>query len=297
MATRILIYRMGAFGDTLLLALLFKQLGNHYGNAHITLAANPNYAAPLLDSGLIHEILDGDSSPFHLLYNAQPQENDALCRLIKRYDMCMFYTSDISGELAKRLSSNGLGHCRIHPPFPPHSEEIHICEWMMRPWLILGTPELGKIKLGPSQKNFTSSVKLLDKYDLEHSSFFAIHPGGGGKSKWIPLPILDTMVRKQADETGQLPVVIEGPADSVVCEEFQRLFDDSIPVLRDTTPKVLSALLSKSSAYFGGDSGVSHLASLYAPRATILYGPDSNMRVWRPIGSGTQCIPWKTMGG
>lgn len=297
MATRILIYRKGAFGDTLLLALLFKQLGNHYGNAHITLAANPNYAAPLFDSGLIHEILDGDSSPFHLLYNAQPQENDALCRFIKRYDMCMFYTSDISGELIKRLSSNGLGHCRIHPPFPPLSEEIHICEWMMRPWFKLDTPELGKIKLGSSQKNFTLSVKLLDKYDLEPSSFFVIHPGGGGKSKWIPPRILTSMTRRYADETGQRPVVIEGPADSIASEEFQRLWSSSIPILSDIPPKVLSAFLSISSAYFGGDSGVSHLASLYAPRATILYGPDSNMRVWHPIGSGTQCIPWETMGG
>ena len=288
---------MGAFGDTLLLALLFKQLGNHYENAHITLAANPNYAAPLLDSGLIHEILDGDSPPFHLLYNAQPQKNDALCRLIKRYDMCIFYTSDISGELVKRLSLNGLWHCWIHPPFPPPSEEIHICDWMMRPWLTLGTLELGKIKLGPSQKNFTLSIKLLDKYDLENSSFFVIHPGGGGKSKWIPPRILTAMARKHADETGQRPVVIEGPADSIASEEFQRLWNNPIPILSDISPKVLSALLSMSSAYFGGDSGVSHLASLYAPRATILYGPDSNMRIWCPIGSGTQCIPWETMGG
>ncbi len=294
MAIRILIYRMGAFGDTLLLALLFKQLGNHYGNAHITLAANPNYAAPLLDSGLIHEILDGDSSPFHLLYNARPQENDALCRLIKRYDMCMFYTSDMSGELAKRLSSNGLEHCRIHPPFPPPSEEIHICEWMMRPWPFGDASKGEKITLIPSQNHLILADKVLNEFGID-DGFFLIHPGGGGKNKWIPLPILDTMVRKQADETGQLPVIIEGPADSVVCEEFQRLFDDSIPALKDTTPKVLSALLSKSSGYFGGDSGVSHLASLYAPRATILYGPDSNMRIWRPIGPGTLCIPWETM--
>ena len=285
---------MGAFGDTLLLALLFKHLRAYYENVHITLAANPNYAAPLVDSGLIHEILDGDSSPFHLLYNARAQENDALCRLIERYDKCMFYTLDISGELDKRLNSYGLEHCRIHPPFPPPSEEIHICKWMMLPWPFWDASKSEKTTLIPSQNNLILADKILNKFRID-DDFFLIHPGGGGKSKWIPLPVLDTMVRKQADETGQLPVVIEGPADSVVCEEFQRLFDDSIPVLKDTTPKVLSALLSKSSGYFGGDSGVSHLASLYAPRATILYGPDSNMRIWRPIGSGTLCIPWETM--
>ena len=287
---------MGAFGDTLLSTLLFKQLGNHYEDAHITLAANPNYAAPLLDSGLIHEILDGDSSPFHLLYNAQPQENDALCRLIERYDMCMFYTSDISGELVKRLSSNGLGHCRIHPPFPPPSEEIHICEWIMRPWPFRGASKSEKITLIPSQNNLISADKILNEFGIK-DDFFLIHPGGGGKSKWIPPRILTTMARRYADETGQWPVVIEGPADSIASEEFQRLWSSSIPILSDIPPKVLGALLSMSSAYFGGDSGVSHLASLYAPRATILYGSDSNMRVWRPIGSGTECIPWNIMVG
>ncbi len=290
---------MGAFGDTLLLALLFKQLRTHYENAHITLAANPNYAGPLLDSGLIHEILDGASSPFHLLYSGQPQENDALARLIERYDRCMFYSSDISGELAKRLHMHGWGKYQIHPPLPPASEEVHICEWMMRPWPFSGVRKAGNVKLIPSQKSLTLSNKLLQEYGINDSVFFALHPGGGGRTKWVPLEILATVGREHADKTGQRPVVLEGPADSVASKEFQKLSDDFIPIIRDIPPKVLSALLSKSSAYFGGDSGVSHLASLYAPRSTvtILYGPDTNMRVWRPIGSGTLCIPWKTLQG
>ncbi|MYA97057.1 MAG: glycosyltransferase family 9 protein [Nitrospinae bacterium] len=296
MATRILIYRMGAFGDTLLLALLFKQLHTHYENPHITLAANPNYAAPLLDSGLIHETLDGGSRPFHLLYNEQPQENDALYRLIAHYDKSMFYTSDISGELFKRLNSKGLDNCHIHPPFPPASDEIHICEWMMRPWPFLSVPVSEKFRLKPSKRNLILADEILNQYRI-NGNFFFIHPGGGGKNKWIPSQILTTIVRRHSDETGQRPVVIEGPADSVASEEFQRFWGDSIPIFRDIQPKVLSALLSKSSAYFGGDSGVSHLASLYATHATVLYGSDSNMRVWRPAGSGTQCIPWETNKG
>ena len=213
---------MGAFGDTLLLALLFKHLRAYYENAHITLAANPNYAAPLVDSGLIHEILDGGAAPFHFLYNGQPQDNDALSRLIERYDKCMFYTLDISGELAKRLNSKRLDHCRIHPPFPPPSEEIHICEWMMRPWPFWAASKSEKITLIPSHNNLILADKILNKLGVD-DGFFLIHPGGGGKNKWIPLPILDTMVRKQADETGQLPVVIEGPADSVVGKDLNLL--------------------------------------------------------------------------
>ena len=169
---------MGAFGDTLLLALLFKQLHTHYENPHITLAANPNYAAPLLDSGLIHEILDGDSHPFHLLYNERPQENDALYRLIARYDKSMFYTSDISGELCKRLNSKGLDNCHIHPPFPPVSDEIHICEWMMRPWPFGDASKSEKITLIPSQSNLILADNILNEFGILDGNFF-LHP-----SRW-----------------------------------------------------------------------------------------------------------------
>ena len=293
MATRILIYRMGALGDTLLLALLCKKLRSHYENVHITLAANPNYAAPLLDSGLIQEILDGGSHPFHLLYNEQPNENDALSQLINCYDKCMFYTSDISGELAKRLNSSGLDKHYIHPPFPLFSEEIHICEWMMRPWLSLEDSKSEKITLNPSQNKLILADKILNKHGIK-SDFFLIHPGAGGCNKWVPPKILAIMARRHADETGQQAVVVEGPADSRACKEFQRQLISATPNIKDSSPEILSALLSKSSAYFGGDSGVSHLASLYAPRATILYGPHSNMRLWHPIGSHTRYIQWES---
>ncbi len=294
MATRILIYRMGAFGDTLLLALLFKHLRAYYENVHITLAANPNYAASLLDSGLIHEILDGGAAPFHLLFHDQPLENDALYQLIEPYDTCMFYTSDISGDLAKRLKSSGSDKFQIYPPFPPASEEIHICEWIMRPWPSLGPTKNEKVTLKSSQKNLILADKILNKYGIK-DYFFIIHPGGGGKNKWVPLKILTEVGRIHADETGHRSILVEGPADSVACGEFQRLWNDPIPTFKEVPPKVLSAILSKSSAYFGGDSGVSHLASLYAPDATILYGPYSNMRVWHPIGSHTHCVPWETI--
>ena len=294
MSTRILIYRVGAFGDTLLLSLLFKYLRANGENVRITLAANPRYAAPLFDSGLIHEILDGGAPPFHLLYDKHPPENDALFHLINSYDTCMFYSADISGELGKRLNSKRLEQCRIHPPFPPASEEIHICEWMMRPWPPLGARKARNMKLNPSQNNLILCNKLLKEYGLHDSNFFTLHPGGGGHNKWVPPEILTKIGRRHADKTGQLPVLVEGPADAVATEEFQRFWGDPIPIIRDVSPKVLSAIFSKSSAYIGGDSGVSHLASLYAPRATILHGPDSNMRAWHPIGFHTRYVPWET---
>ena len=296
MTTRILVYRVGAFGDTLLLAFLFKKLRISYAKVHITLAANPNYASPLLDSGLIHEILDGGALPFRLLYSEQTQENDALYRLIEQYDKCMFYTSDISGELANRLNSYGLNKCLLQSPFPPASEEIHISDWMTRSWSFLGAIWREKLILKPSQKNLVFAANTLNEFGID-DEFFVVHPGGGGKNKWVPPEILAPVVRRYAYESGQHPVIIEGPADFVACENFQRFYGDVIPVFKDITPTVLSGIFSMSSAYLGGDSGVSHLASLYAPRATILYGPDSNMRAWHPIGNGTLCIPWETIRG
>ncbi len=293
MAGDILIYRMGALGDTLLLSLLFQRLRAHSPGVRITLAANPRYAAPLLDSGLIHQVLDGGAPPFHLLYDEKPSENDPLCQLIRGYDAGAFYTADRSGELGRRLSSLGSDAYRIHPPFPPGGERVHVCEWMTRPWQGLPAPERGNVKLHPSQTSLDMCDKILNTHNIRDINFFVIHPGSGGRNKWTPPGILARMGREYAEETGHRPIVAEGPADAVPSREFQRLWGDSVPVIEDMSARILSALLARSSAYIGGDSGVSHLASLYAPRATILYGPHSDMEVWRPIGSRTRCLPWE----
>ena len=294
MAARMLTYRMGAFGDTLLLALLFKRLRDHFPSVRLTLAANTTYAAPLLDAGLIHQILDGGAPPFHLLYDDQPSENDALSRLVQEYDSCVFYTADRSGELGKRLNLLKLERCCTHPPFPLDAESTHVCEWMMRPWPHFSAPARGNMKLTPSRNSLDESDKLLNKYDIRPSRFFVVHPGGGAERKWPPPEMIVETGQKLRSETGHQPVVAEGPADSEPSEKFQRLWGEPLPVLRKTPPAILGALLSKSSAYIGGDSGVSHLASLYAPCATILYGPHSDMRVWHPIGSHTRCVSWET---
>ncbi len=293
MAGDILIYRMGAFGDTLLLSLLFKQLAAHNKNIRIALAANPTYAAPLLDAGLVHEILNGGAAPFHLLYSERPSENDVLSPLIKRYDKCAFYTADRSGELANRLNLNRLKQCYIHPPFPPEEENVHVSEWMTRPWPSVGTSDLGNMKLKASRNSLVLAHNILNKHDIEASHFFIMHSGGGSEKKWAPPEILTRIGREHAEETGHQPVLVEGPADPIACKEFQKFWGEPIRVIKDTLPKPLSALLSTSSAYIGGDSGVSHLASLYAPRTMILYGPHSDMGAWRPIGSHTKCVPWE----
>ena len=293
MSGGILIYRMGAFGDTLLLAPLLGRLREARPGVRLTLAANPAYAAPLLDAGLAEEILDGGAPPFHLLYDGRPSENDALARLIRRHDACVFYTADRSGELARRLRSSRPEKCRVHPPFPPEGESVHVCAWMTRAWPGLSADAPESMKMTPSENSLSEADKILKKNGLRPSRFFILHPGGGGERKWPPPDVLAEMGRALARETGHQPVVAEGPADSVASENFRRLPGAPLPVLRETPPVILGALLSRSSGYIGGDSGVSHLASLYAPRASILYGAHSDMRVWRPIGSRTRCLSWE----
>lgn len=297
MSGEILIYRMGAFGDTLLLAPLLGRLREPRPGVRVTLAANPAYAAPLLDAGLADEVLDGGARPFHLLYDGRPSEGDALSRLIRRHDACVFYTADRSGELARRLRSSRLAKCRIHPPFPPEGESVHVCAWMTRAWPGLSASAPGGMKLTPSESSLAEADKVLKKQGVRPSRFFVIHPGGGGARKWPPPGVLAEMGREMERETGHQPVVAEGPADSAPVLEFQEFWGAPLPVLRETPPVLLGALLSKSSGYVGGDSGVSHLASLCAPRASVLYGPHSDMRVWRPVGSRTRCVPWEAERG
>ncbi len=273
------------------MCLLFMRLRDCFPSARIILAAHPAYAAPLLDAGVIDEILDGGAPPFHLLYNAQPRADDALSQLLATYDTCVFYSADISGELRKRLKMKGLERCRIHAPLPPPG--VHVCAWTMRPWWYSDTPPLEEVKLHPSPKNSGDAHKILIINELTYSKFFVLHPGGGGREKWVPPEILTEAGRRYEQETGHRPSVVEGPADAAACAAFLHAWGTPVPVLRGVGPETLSALFSMCSTYIGGDSGVSHLASLYAPSTTVLYGPASDMQMWRPVGAGTRCVRWE----
>ncbi|MEK6709889.1 MAG: glycosyltransferase family 9 protein, partial [Nitrospinota bacterium] len=63
MSGRLLLYRSGALGDTLLALPALDALRRRFPESRLILAARPAHGAPLLDAGRGAEIVDAGSPP------------------------------------------------------------------------------------------------------------------------------------------------------------------------------------------------------------------------------------------
>lgn len=295
MATRILLYRSGAFGDTLLTLPALDTLRTRFPDARLTLAAHPAYAAPLKDACRVDAVLDANSVPFHLLHQDSSAGRDDLDRVLDGFDIAVLFTGSAEGgAVTHRFNSNFPGQWILSPPFPPDGKQIHVADWMVHSLKPLGT-EPGRsspVPLRPSQESRENAHRLLRGMGLEESPIFGIHPGGGGRTKWPPPDTIARIAKEYRRKNPAHPFLIRGPADEEACEAFLGHLGEALPILETSRLEVLAGVFSGSSAYLGGDSGVTHLAALCGAPALALFGPASNPVQWGPIGDRCEWTPW-----
>ncbi|HBK80105.1 MAG TPA: hypothetical protein DDZ83_10610, partial [Nitrospinae bacterium] len=131
MTGRILLYRSGALGDTLLTLPALDALRRRHPGAEITLAAHPPYAAPLLGAGRADALLDAGAPPFHLL-RQPPDPADALSRLLRGFELIVLLARDPGGAAAARLRALEIPQYRIAEPIAPQDFSGHAAEWSLR---------------------------------------------------------------------------------------------------------------------------------------------------------------------
>lgn len=301
MTRRALLYRSGALGDTLLCLPALDALKHAYPGAHISFAAHPAYAAPLLGAGRADILLDSGAPPFHLLHTEPVMSplkgDDELDGLLKSFNAIILMTRDPEGAAARRLAALEGAATLIAHPFPPEGSRRHIAEWGLSAHAAHIT-----LKANISIKNINPLVQsiriqsdaddYLKRIGAPGSPLLAIHPGGGGRPKWPPTACLIPLARQFCDRTGATPLLIEGPADGEPMAAFEKAWGREIPRLESPPLDILSAILARASAYIGGDSGVTHLAALSGAPTLALFGPVSNPARWAPIGPRAAWLPW-----
>lgn len=295
---RILLYRAGALGDTLLTLPTLDVLRRLSPDASLTLAGHPAYAAPLLDAGRVDAVLDADSRPFHLLYSG-PQGGsspDELDLLFQRFGKIALFTRDQEGAAKRRLASSDGRRWIVADPLPPKGAAAHTAEWMKKalsPLGVLETEPSPTAFLRPSPESDQKARALLDAHRLEDRRFLALHPGSGGEAKCASPEALAGIARACLGNTGARLLLIAGPADAKAARAFRAAWGAGLAELHSPPLPVLGALLSRALAYLGCDSGVSHLAALCETPSLVLFGTASDPERWAPLGPRADWLWWK----
>lgn len=282
---RILAVRAGALGDTLLALPAIAALRGIVGDAGrvevlgtgpaLRLALGPRHASQ------VHSI---DRAAFRAFFH-EGADDEELLAFLEGFDLVVAWSN--LPLLAAKAGSIGVEVMET-PPFPP--EGTHASEHLYRSLSSLGvgppTPS-PQIDLDPDFRR--AAEAFLASHGLSPGGFVALHPSSGSARKnWYADGFCG--LAERARDQGLEVLWIEGEADSGVVQSVERAFP--APVARGLRLEVLAAVLAEARAYFGNDSGVTHLAAAVGVPTIALFGP-TDPRCWAPRGRAVRVVEFR----
>lgn len=286
---RILALRPGALGDTILaipaLAALRRRVGE---SGTLDFVGTEPFVRLACSAEHAGSVFSFDRSLFTALYHAGA-ENRGLDGFLGRYDLVVCWSK--LPLLRSRLRPLAIEALEA-PPLPPRG--VHASDHLfdaLSPLGIEGPAPPPRLVLSKASRRL--ALELLHQLKLEPGRFVAIHPSSGSPRKNWPaekFAELANLVRT----SGRDFLWVEGEADADVVGGLERQVP--APVARRAPLDVLAALLGRAWAYFGNDSGISHLAAASGARTFALFGP-TDPRTWAPRGFSVTVVDFGEEAG
>lgn len=303
---RILVYRLGSLGDTVVALPCFRLIRHLHPHARITVLTNTpvsGKAAPLesvlQNTGLIDDVVHyppGLRHPGKLLLlwsTLRAQRFDLLISLTASRgllssirDYFFFKTCDISKiigipfaryDLIRQPLADGTG-------FEPEAERL------LRRIGTLGSADLGdkqSYDLGLTAEENAEAKRLLAEKAIS-GKFIAASLGTKSPLKDWGTENWSTLLEKLSRAWPGYALVLLGSADELArSESLLASWEGSRANLcGQTSPRVSAALLREARLFVGHDSGPMHLAAAVGTRCVTIYSAQSPPGQWFPFGKG-----------
>jgi hypothetical protein len=205
------------------------------------------------------------------------------------FDCVVAWCRDETGHLGRLLDRLKLPHV-LCAAFPDLRSGIHASQHLintLKPLGVLGPATTPELVL--SDEAGAIAEGLRREIGVETGEFLALHPGSGSPRKnWSPAKF--SALAGLAKRAGLEVVLIEGEADREPIRELLSHLEWQPPLIRLTDLSVLAALLSRAGAFFGNDSGITHLAAAAGAPTVAVFGP-TDPRIWAPRGSHVRILP------
>jgi heptosyltransferase III len=321
-AQRIVIYRLGSLGDTVVALPCFHKVSQVWPDAqrivltNVPVSAN---AAPLeailRDGGLIHETIAypvGTRSVIELWrlasrlrrLHAQTLVYLTSSRGLKNAfrDWMFFKLCGFKNIIGVPLTAD-LQRCRRHGPDsagdnPDDFEddfqvEERECERLARCLSTLGPinlddPRMWNLRLTDRERQVGNDVVA----PLGRKPYFAINMGGKAKEKDWGLPNWLSLLGRLSAQFSSAGLLIVGAAeDSERARQASEVWmGPVVNACGRLSPRESAAAMSRAAAFIGHDSGPLHLAAATGVRCVGLLGNFNRPRRWHPWGAQHRII-------
>jgi heptosyltransferase-3 len=306
---RILIYRIGQIGDTVIALPAIWAIRRYFPGAFLALLndqhASSNYIPALRtlpEKGLFDEFIfynaDKDGTPFRNLLGLIPQIRqsrfDTLVYLAPRFrtrrriwrDLAFFRLSGIRRFIGHKGNIT-LTTFKAKKPWPYIDREPdHLLSRLARSGIPVPPPGQGcmDLLLTQEEKDYARDW-LLDRIDPDkHQILVGIGVGGKCSTQIWPGERFARLGRLIIDQIGGVPIVFGGPEERNLGESLVNDWRAGANAAGELNVRQAAAALSFCRLYVGNDTGTMHLAAAVGTQCVGIFSARAFPGEWHPYG-------------
>ena len=265
----------GALGDVLQAVPALRALR---AQGPLTFAGQSRFGELLRGLGLVDAALSFDGLGLSALFTREPLPGALVVRL-SRFDRVVSWFGAREAIYRERLGATARD-VAIASPVPGDASHSPVWRHLLATIGTASPPDLAPLDL-PATWRQEAGRALGHLGVASGRPLLVIHPGAGAAWKRWPVEHLAHVIGRARREAGAQALIHQGPADRDPAAQLARVLAEPAPLLVEPDLALLAGVLGRSSAYLGGDSGVSHLAAAVGARAIILF-PAATRERWTP---------------
>lgn len=288
----ILVIRGGAIGDFILTLPVFSALRQHFPRARLGVMGYPRIASLAQRGGLVDNVYSLEDRGMARLFARGSEMDPAWKKTWGGAAIILSYLYDPDEIFKENVLRCSSAQFIQGPHRPEDAGKRHASHVLLEPLQRLAVfdadpqPRLRLDKRGVS----TPSEELDAWIRGDSAPVLAVHPGSGSASKNWSIESWVSLMREWVVLGGYRCLIVGGEADEDRPERLLAALPEGRARLARNLPLAdLGFVLSKCRAFFGHDSGITHLAASLGLPTLVLWGPTVE-DVWRPVGDHVRVL-------
>jgi heptosyltransferase III len=304
---RILVFRFGHLGDTLVAIPAFWTIRERFPNSHITLLSNVNKDNPgyvtareVLPKNLFDDYIPYESKlELSLLKKLRSNNFDCIVYLVPRErskvqvlrDKLFFYLAGIrhfvgSKYLLKNriIENDPLNPRKVVEKVEP--EWTYLVKCLSEEKLIdyTGNPRFD-IELSREEKAFAANILKINGIEKQQK-IIGVACGGKKPSRIWKEEKFNELITKLIVSENVIPIVFGGSEEIERGERLITSWGKGLNMAGNLSVRQSASLLSFCSLYIGNDTGVMHLAAAAGTKCIGIFSSADREGRFYPIGAG-----------
>jgi ADP-heptose:LPS heptosyltransferase len=269
----ILVIHPGALGDVLQTVPALRALR---ARGSLSFSGQPRLGRLLCGLGLVDAVLPFDGLGLDALFTSTPLPPPLVAGIggFQRVISWFGARDETYGTQLRAISTD----CVIASPQPGEGSPQTVWRHLLATVDASALPDITPVDVPTTWVE--EARRTLTSLGVDAARpLLVVHPGAGARWKLWSVEHQALVISHVIRSTGARALIHEGPADHEIAGALLRVLGADVGHLVEPELPLLAAILARSTAYFGVDSGVSHLAASVGARAVILY-PAATRERW-----------------